>query len=97
MKKNNGAKIVLYIFFVGLLIAAVVIGIYAATHGNQVVIIPPETEYSPEELFVDDSEKYNIKIDVDTVKMSPDVDLAQERINHKTRVPGRKPDTRVSV
>lgn len=80
-KGNSGVKIFLYILFVGLLIAAIVIGVIA-------ILKPPETRIElipaipPDEIVVDDSEKYNIKIDADVVKMSPDIDIAQERINH---------------
>ena len=79
---NKGAKTFLYILFTGLIIASGVILYYVFTHPTEYIEIPPEEEIAAEELFVKDAEKYNISINADLVKMSPDVDIAQERINH---------------
>ncbi len=81
MTNNKIIKILLYLLFIGLLIAAIVVGVIAITNPGKTII-----EYlpaiPPDEIVVDESEKYNIKIDADVVKMSPDIDIAQERINH---------------
>ena len=82
-KKGGGAgRVLLYLFFIGLLIAAGVIGYVALTQEPVVVIDEPEKVISLEEIIVEEKDKYQIKIDADVVKMSPDVDLAAERVAH---------------
>ena len=84
-KNNNGMRTFLYIFFFFLIVASGVILFYVITNPTTIIYTPPETEEAPEELFVDDKEKYKIKINGEVVKMSPDVDIAQERINHNNQ------------
>lgn len=82
-KKGGGAgRVLLYLFFIGLLIAAGVIGYIALTQEPTVIIDEPEKIISLEEIVVEDKDKYQINIDADVVKMSPDVDLAAERVAH---------------
>jgi SrtB family sortase len=82
-KKGGGvARVFLYLLFLGLLIAAGVIGYIALTQEPTVIVIPPEKQISKEEIIVEEKDKYEIKIDADLVKMSPDVDLNQERTAH---------------
>ena len=78
---NKGAKILLYLLFGGLLVAAIVLAVIAILNPDKREFVP-DVVIPPDEIVVDESEKYNIKIEGEVVKMSPDVDLAQERINH---------------
>ena len=79
---NKGMRTFLYILFFFLIVAAVILFVYIIANPTTIIYTPPETDEAPEELFIDESEKYNIKINGELVKMSPDVDIAQERINH---------------
>jgi SrtB family sortase len=82
--KNNAVKIFLYFVFICLIAGSGVLLFYEMYKGNE---DPggeePITIISPEELIVDDNDKTKLTIDADVVKMSPDVDLAQERKKHK--------------
>ena len=77
--KNKGVKIFLYLIFIGLIAGSAVLLYYS-------MYTPQPTEelkdVAPEEIKVEEADKSSIKIEADTVKMSPDVDLVQEKRNH---------------
>ena len=82
MNDNKGTRTFLYIIFFSLIIASGVILFYVFTKPVEYIEIPAEWEEAKEVIKVPDEEKYNIKINGEVVHMSPDVDIAAERVNH---------------
>lgn len=80
MNDNKLVRSFLYILFFFLIAAAGVIAFYIFTMKPEV--IEPEVRKGDEVIEVDEKDKYNIKIEGETVKMSPDHDFAQDRIYH---------------
>ena len=77
MKKTF--RIILISLCIILILVCGGIFIYDFTHGN-----PYDDLYeaSLNDIGVDDKDKQDVSLDQDIIKMSPDVDLNQERINH---------------
>ena len=83
MNDNKLLRSFLYVLFFFLIAASGVICFYIFTQDNT----PPEIEVrkGDEVIEVPEKEKYEIKINADSVKMSPDVNFAEERAKYNNQ------------
>ena len=78
-KKVNVTKIVLYIFFIGLIIASGIVFYLDYTKEPEE---PEIYEQLPSEIVVDDKDRIKTQFDDLILKLAPDVDLNQERAKY---------------